>query len=144
MIRLSLSFDLRMQPAGKERPRVVKGHAFMPPAYEAWRQLFRWQVRSQVPASALLRVPLFGRLRFSATFSAPLGEMRPDLDNAIGAIWDAIQVPPRRLVKRKGKPPVLKGGGWGLILNDKQIKSIRDTEIVAGPTGIRFTIEELP
>lgn len=126
--RISLAFVLRMQPAGKERPRVVKGHAFMPKAYEAWREMVRWQVRSQVPAGILPLLPLTCRLAFAATVSVPRGEMRPDLDNFVGAVWDSIQVPPK--------------GGWGLIANDKQIKRLA-AEVVAGPTCITFTLSEI-
>jgi Holliday junction resolvase RusA-like endonuclease len=141
MTLLRLSFALRVTPAGKERPRVTRFGTFMPKAYEAWREMVRWQVRSQVPAWALPRLPMLGRVCFSAIFLSPHGEMKPDLDNAIGALWDAIQVPPRRM--SKGKVPVMKGGGWGLILNDKQIKRIEATEVQVGPSRIAFTISEI-
>jgi Holliday junction resolvase RusA-like endonuclease len=123
-----LVFHLPIAPAGKERPRVTRFGTFMPKAYEAWRELVRWQVRSQVPSGALTQLPLTCRLVFAATFSVPKGDMRPDLDNAIGALFDAIQVPPK--------------GGWGLIANDKQIKRI-SAEVVSGPTCINFTISEI-
>ena len=120
---------------------MTKFGAFMPKAYEAWREMVRWQVRSQVPAAMLPRVPLTGRLAFSACFSVPHGEMKPDIDNAIGALWDAIQVPPRRM--SKGKVPVMKGGGWGLIANDSQFKRIELAEVINGPTRITFTVSEI-
>jgi hypothetical protein len=141
MSPLVLTFSLRVKPAGKERPEVTKHGTFMPHAYEAWRSTVRWMVRSQVPVSALSRLPLTGRLAFSARFSVPLGDMKPDIDNAIGALFDAIQVPPRRM--SKGKVPVMKGGGWGLVLNDKQFKRLREVDIVAGPTCITFTVSEI-
>jgi len=136
----AMTFALRIIPAAKERPRVTKFGTFMPHAYEAWREMVRWLVRSQVRHDDIPRLPLTGRLAFSATFSAPKGEMKPDLDNAIGALWDAIQVPPRRM--SKGKIPVMKGGGWGLILNDSQFKSI-SAKIITGPSLITFTVEEI-
>lgn len=141
MTPIVLTFAMRMYPAGKERPRVTKFGVFMPKAYEAWREMVRWQVRSQVPAALLPVVPILGRLAFSARFSVPRGEMKPDIDNAIGALWDAIQVPPRRM--SKGKVPVMKGGGWGLIVNDSQFKRIELAEVVAGPPRITFTVSEI-
>jgi Holliday junction resolvase RusA-like endonuclease len=126
---MSLTFSLRVKPAGKERPRVTRFGTFMPKAYEAWRELVRWQVRSQVPPAVLPRLPLTCRLAFSCFVSTPHGEMRPDLDNFAGALWDAIQVPAK--------------GGWGLIANDKQIKRMA-AEVVAGPTQITFTVSEIP
>jgi Holliday junction resolvase RusA-like endonuclease len=50
------------------------------------------------------------------------------MDNAIGAIWDAIQVP--------------KKGGWGLIQDDRQFVLIV-ARIVQGPAMITFEIEEI-
>ena len=127
---ISLTFVLRVKPAGKERPRVTRFGTFMPKAYEAWRELVRWQVRSQVPAAVLSRLPLTCRLAWTATYAVPLGDMKPDGDNAMGALWDAIQVPARK-------------GGWGLIANDKQFKRWGPDEIVAGPTRITFTVSEI-
>ncbi len=123
-----LTFALRVKPAGKERPRVTKFGTFMPKAYEAWRTLVRWQVRSQVPAWAMPLLPLTGRLAWKCTYSVPHGQMGPDGDNADGALWDAIQVP------RKG--------GWGLIANDKQFKKWGG-EIITGPTSITFTVSDV-
>jgi hypothetical protein len=139
---ISLTFALRVKAMGKARPIVTGTTTFMPKDYEAWRSTVRWMVRSQVPASALPRLPLTGRLAFSARFSAPLGVMKCDIDNAIGALFDAIQVPPRRM--SKGKVPVMKGGGWGLIANDSQVKRLSEVDIVAGPTCITFTVSEIP
>lgn len=128
---VALVFHLPIAPAGKERPRVTRFGTFMPKGYEAWREVVRLQVRSKVPAAMLDRLPLTGRLAFRATFHAVHGRMKPDLDNAIGAIWDAIQV-----------PPVKRGGGWGLIANDSQFKRVT-AEVVTGVPGITFTVEEI-
>jgi Holliday junction resolvase RusA-like endonuclease len=125
---ISLTFRLRIAPAGKARPIVTKSATFMPKEYEAWRTLVRWQVRSQVPAWAMPRLPLTCRLAWSVTYSVPKGDMRPDGDNADGALWDAIQTP------RKG--------GWGLIANDKQFKQWSGA-VIAGPTCITFTVSEI-
>jgi hypothetical protein len=124
---------------GKARPRVTKFGTFMPKEYEAWREIVRWQVRSQIPTDVLHLLPLTGRLSWSATYSVPKGKMGPDGDNADGALWDAIQTPPIRRSKN-GK---IRGGGWGLIANDKQFKRWGGS-IVSGPSFIRFTIEEIP
>jgi Holliday junction resolvase RusA-like endonuclease len=129
MSGVRLTFNLPgIAPAGKERPRVTKHGTFMPPAYKAWQELIRWQVRAQVPAAILGRLPLAGLLAWRSVYSAPLGTIRPDGDNADGALWDAIQVP--------------KKGGWGLIRNDKQFKRWGG-EVIVGPTAIHFMIEEL-
>ena len=129
MSPLVLTFSLRVKPAGKERPRVTKrGTTYMPKEYEVWRSMVAWMVRSQVPAAILPRLPLTSRLAFACTVSVPRGDMRPDLDNLVGAVWDSIQVPTK--------------GGWGLILNDKQFKRLI-AEVIDGPTCIRFTISEI-
>ena len=125
---IRLSFDLRLSPAGKERPRVTRFGTFMPKKYEAWRQLVRLHVRSQVPPAVLGLLPLTCRLSWWCTYSVPHGDMRPDGDNAEGALWDAIQAPAK--------------GGWGLIANDKQIKRWGG-EVVPGPTRIQFVLEEI-
>jgi Holliday junction resolvase RusA-like endonuclease len=138
MTGLALAFALRIAPAGKERPRVTKHGTFMPHAYEAWRSAFRWMVRSQIPPSVLPRLPLISRLYLAATFTVPGGSMNPDLDNALGAILDAIQVPPVRTDKQGRK----RGGGWGLMVNDSQIKRLAGV-VEDGPTGIRFNIVEI-
>jgi Holliday junction resolvase RusA-like endonuclease len=113
---------------GKARPRVTKRGTFMPKAYDLWRNMFKLHVRNQVHSSFLHLLPLTGRLSFSCEFSSPTGNIRPDLDNSCGAIWDAIQVP--------------KKGGWGLIQDDKQFMLIV-AQIVQGPAMITFEIEEL-
>lgn len=124
-----LRFALPIAPAGKERPRVTKFGTFMPKAYNVWRDKVRFLIRSKIPAEIADRLPLVSRLSWSVTYSVPSGDMKPDGDNADGALWDAIQVP--------------KKGGWGLIANDKQFKKWAG-EVIAGPTCIRFQIEELP
>ena len=121
-----LKFAIPMKPIGKARPRVTKHGTFMPKAYDLWRNMFKLHVRNQVHSSLLHLLPLTGRLSFSCVFQSPTGNIRPDLDNAIGACFDAIQVP--------------KKGGWGLIQDDKQFALIV-TRIVQGPTMIAFEIE---
>lgn len=135
-----LTFSLRFAPMGKMRPRVTRFGTFMPKEYDAWRDLVRWQVRSQVPAAILPRLPLVCRLAWACTYSLPRAAMACDGDNADGALWDALQVPPSRRDKKTGQ---LRGGGWGLIANDKQFKAWIG-KVVDGPTCITFTITEIP
>jgi hypothetical protein len=54
--------------------------------------------------------------------------MKPDGDNAEGALWDALQVPVK--------------GGWGIIQNDKQFKDWAGC-VVSGPTMMRIEITEM-
>lgn len=127
--RLRLTINLPgIEPAGKARPRVTRNGTFMPPEYKAWQELVRWQVRAQIAPALLPRLPLSGRLAFDCVVFAPLGVIRPDIDNFVGAIFDSIQIPTK--------------GGWGLIANDKQIKRM-SARIEVGPTAIHFQIEEL-
>ena len=123
-----LKFAIPMKSIGKARPRVTKRGTFMPKAYDLWRNMFKLHVRNQVHSSLLHLLPPTGRLSFSCEFSSPTGNIMPDLDNAIGAVWDAIQVP--------------KKGGWGLIQDDRQFVLIV-ARIVQGPTIINFEIEEI-
>lgn len=123
---MKLQFVIPMKPIGKARPRVTSRGAFMPKKYDLWRSQFKMHVRSQVHSSFLRLLPMTGLLSFSCEFSSPTGEIRPDLDNAIGSIWDSIQV--------------VKNGGWGLIQDDKQFVLIV-ARIVKGPTKICFEIE---
>jgi Holliday junction resolvase RusA-like endonuclease len=122
-----LSFSLPILAMGKERPRVTKFGTFMPKPYEVWRDRVRWLVRSQVPAACAAALPLVGFMRCRCWFSVPRGVIRCDLDNAAGALFDAIQVPQK--------------GGWGLLADDRQIRALA-AYVVAGPTQIRFEIEE--
>lgn len=123
-----MKFCIPMKAMGKARPRVTKKCTFMPKAYDLWRSQFKLHVRNQVHSSLIHLLPLTGRLSFTCEFSTPTGCIRPDLDNSLGACWDAIQVP--------------KKGGWGLIQDDKQF-FVCVARIVKGPTKITFEIEEL-
>jgi len=128
MWQMIMKFAIPMKAIGKARPRVTTKGTFMPKAYDLWRNQFKLHVRNQVHSSLLHLLPLTGRLSFSCVFQSPTGNIRPDLDNSCGAIWDAIQVP--------------KKGGWGLIQDDKQIVLLV-ARIEKGPTMINFEIEEL-
>lgn len=82
MLRLSLP----MKPAAKARPRVTSKNTYMPRAYQEWRQEFRW-----LCVERGLCVRLDGPFAVAVVFVTPRGTMRPDLDNAIAAVLDAMQ-----------------------------------------------------
>ncbi len=74
-------------PFAKPRPRFDsrgRGRCFMPTAYRRWQASFR----SFLPR---LSPPLHSRLGVSIVFATPSGRMRPDIDNAAGAVLDALQ-----------------------------------------------------
>lgn len=79
---------LEMQPKAKARPRVARGHAFMPKDYMQWKGEAGKQMRNQMPR---IREPLTGRISISIRFLTASGKMRCDLDNACGAVFDALQ-----------------------------------------------------
>jgi Holliday junction resolvase RusA-like endonuclease len=118
-----ITVRLPIKPTGKARPRVTSHGTYMPKRYEEWRAMVRLHAHLQLPRSTA--IPLACPVAFRCTFSTPSGKIRPDLDNAVGAILDAIQVPP--------------AGGWGLIANDRQVRSIT-AEITTGDDCITFTI----
>jgi Holliday junction resolvase RusA-like endonuclease len=95
MIRLSLL----IRPCAKPRPRVTRWGAYMPKGYRAWQDDFRAQVSAQYSGEAL---PKDAALCMTATIRCR--HMRPDADNACGALLDALQPWP--------------------ILNDSQIKEL--------------------
>jgi Holliday junction resolvase RusA-like endonuclease len=76
-----------IEPMAKARPRLSGGHVHMPRDYMAWRQRFiALCVQHGRPT-----VPLAGRLSLSVGITTKSGKMRPDLDNVVGAIQDALQ-----------------------------------------------------
>jgi Holliday junction resolvase RusA-like endonuclease len=125
---VKLSLCIPMSPMGKERPRVTRKGTFMPKAYKVWQSQVRMIARSQIPTSLLSQLPLLCRLRWRLVISVPKGIMRPDGDNAEGALWDALQVPVK--------------GGWGIIQNDKQFTDWAG-RVVSGPTMMRIEITEI-
>ena len=83
MRSISLALDIR--PCAKARPRVTRNGCFMPKPYVLWRKEFVRQMKAQWDG-----VPLVGRLEVTARFECKKS-LRPDLDNAIGAVLDALQ-----------------------------------------------------
>jgi Holliday junction resolvase RusA-like endonuclease len=74
-----------MKPAAKARPRVTRNGTFMPPAYREWQRAFVWRAIGQH------RGEYFGSLAIGVTIRTATGNMRPDVDNAAGAVLDALQ-----------------------------------------------------
>lgn len=74
------------KPMAKARPRFGQGYVHMPKPYVDWKYAFaaraKWQYNGE---------PLEGRLSVDVVFATQTGSMRPDLDNAFGAVADALQ-----------------------------------------------------
>lgn len=68
----------------KARPRVTRRGTYMPRPYQDWRKLFC--ALCKPPGS-----PLTGDLSVSLLVQTKSGKMRPDLDNVLGAVLDALQ-----------------------------------------------------
>jgi Holliday junction resolvase RusA-like endonuclease len=118
---MKLSFSVPMHPLGKARPRVCRGHAFMPKAYMDWKKEFA--VHAKAALSPIRR--MLGNVEVYVTFTTPTGNCRSDLDNCFGSVADALQ-------------------DAGVIDNDRQIKS--GSFAISGRKGkdrIDITIEEL-
>lgn len=81
-----IRLDIPMPPKGKARPRVTSRGTYMPHDYQAWRAEFATHTRFQ----ALGRRPL-GWFAIGLTIGTPKGRMRPDLDNVLAAVLDALQ-----------------------------------------------------
>lgn len=123
----SMTFWLRVQPVGKARPRVTSKGTYMPKAYQAWRRgaesLLGLSLRDWADGSIdtwrALRAGAWCSL--SITIQTPTGRMRPDIDNAAGAIMDALQ-------------------GAHVIANDRQVRRLV-VEVVRGETMIVVNVE---
>ena len=92
----------------------------MPPAYREWQRTFVWRTTGQH------RGECFGSLAISVTYRTASGNMRPDVDNAAGAVLDALQ-------------------DAGVIANDSQVRRLL-VEVVKAPrseVGITVTITPL-
>ena len=128
MIRLEIP---GIQPMPKKRPRHDgrSGRMHMPQDYLDWKCNFaglaglrwrEWLVANGYPAQSHVAGPIAVTL----TFRTPTGNMRPDLDNAMGAVFDALQ----------------DGGVFG---NDRQVRECH-AAIARGPYAITVEIAELP
>jgi len=75
-----------MKPAAKARPRVTRRGVYMPKAYQVWRKTFQELARPQYQGE-----PFTCPVYLAVIFSTKTGTMRPDIDNAAGAVLDALQ-----------------------------------------------------
>ena len=82
---LTLAFP-DFKPMAKARPRFGQGYVHMPKPYVDWKYAFaaraKWQYNGE---------PIVGLLSVDVVFKTQTGSMRPDLDNAFGAVADALQ-----------------------------------------------------
>jgi Holliday junction resolvase RusA-like endonuclease len=84
--RSVISATIPLPPKGKARPRVYRGHAFMPKDYTQWKKDFGrlWKaVRNDDTFQQLLRI--------DTIFHTKTGNSRSDMDNAHAAVLDALQ-----------------------------------------------------
>ena len=78
-------FTLPIEPKAKARPRVTSNGTYMPRDYQEWRERFVALVGDQ------WRGEPFGMFGIDLTVTTKTGRMRPDLDNVLGAVLDALQ-----------------------------------------------------
>lgn len=78
------SASIKLPPMAKARPRVTRRGTYMPKPYQQWRQKFCALV-GRPPK------PLAGHLAIAIRIYTKSGKMRPDLDNVVGAVLDALQ-----------------------------------------------------
>lgn len=76
-----------LPPKGKARPRVTSRDTYMPHDYQQWRADFVGHVHDQAHGIA----PIPGWFAIGLTVTTPKGRMRPDLDNVLAAVLDALQ-----------------------------------------------------
>lgn len=113
-----ISLVVALPPRSKARPRVTCHGTYMPPGYSKWRQAF-------VAACAGYPWRLVGRFRIGVIFWTRTGDIRPDLDNALGAVLDALQ-------------------DAGIIEDDRLLKGIDLVEARQGePTRLEITLVAL-
>jgi Holliday junction resolvase RusA-like endonuclease len=75
-----------LEPCAKARPRVTARGTYMPKRYQEWRKKFVIMWRKTVPPYQW-NEPVMINVRWTT----PTGNCRPDLDNAISAVYDALQ-----------------------------------------------------
>jgi Holliday junction resolvase RusA-like endonuclease len=78
-----LTLVIPIGPMAKARPRVTRRNVYMPAHYQAWREKFA--------GYCLGAREVVGTFALTVAFRTKTGNMRPDLDNAVGAVLDALQ-----------------------------------------------------
>jgi len=81
---VTITKDIMLPPKGKARPRVCRGHAFMPKDYMKWKRDFGL-------AWGHCLTPITGRVCVDVIFYTKTGNSRSDIDNAYAAVADALQ-----------------------------------------------------
>lgn len=122
---MSALISIPIDPKGKARPRVVrrkgKVMTFMPTDYVSWKKKMAVLL---LPFKKEHDLPMMGELSVDTSFCTKTGNTHSDLDNAHGAVLDALQ-----------------DAGW--IANDKQVKR-GSYSISKGQTMLALTIERIP
>lgn len=118
-----ISIFLPLPPMAKARPRVVKGHAYMPKPYMQWRQKFVFLISQH--RDKAVHLPILGPVRVGVLVDTKSGNCRPDLDNVFAAVADALQ-----------------DARW--IENDRQIKYGWFGIDKSDRAGITITMESIP
>ena len=80
-----ISFRIEGAPIGKQRPRIVKGHAYTPAKTKQWESQIAWAARIAMGANDLLRGNVAVRMCFWRK-----DKRRVDLDNLCKAALDSI------------------------------------------------------
>lgn len=92
--------EIALPPMAKARPRVTRNGAYMPKPYQQWREKFvilssspNWTWSDQVckPCRNKPKPLVYHSFSLYLTIITKSGKMRPDLDNAAGAVLDALQ-----------------------------------------------------
>jgi Holliday junction resolvase RusA-like endonuclease len=115
-----------MKPHAKDRARFhnVSGRHMVAPKFRQWRHEFVLMTRSQTGTGR--REPITEPIAVAVTYRTATGNMRPDVDNAAGAVLDALQ-------------------DAGIIANDSQVRRLL-VEVVKAPradVGITVRIEAI-
>jgi Holliday junction resolvase RusA-like endonuclease len=120
-----------MKPAAKARPRVTSNGTYMPQEYRDWKRTFafhagrqfeQWLQANGHPVLSMIQGPIAVSVEWRTT----TGNMRPDVDNALGSVLDALQ-------------------DALIFANDSQVREIhgRVDKAKKAETGITVTIEEI-
>mgnify|MGYP000311797912 CR=1 FL=1 len=81
----SISLTLDIRPCAKPRPRVTRWGAYNEPRYMEWRAEVVRQVKAQWDG-----VKISGKIGMFCHHDCKK-KLRPDLDNAVGAVQDALK-----------------------------------------------------
>ena len=81
-----IHLSIPLPPKGKARPIVTRHNTYMPHDYQQWRREFAAHAREQARGN-----PALGWFAIGLTVGTPKGRMRPDLDNVLAAVLDALQ-----------------------------------------------------